>query len=134
STVADFRYFQPCFTEYSVVHPFTGHQEIEDASRVGKAQAVSSGLRRFSVPWPATCPEHAGQVGSHPAPVSRGPGRMDSMSFSRNWCGIVPYQALTQRASSRLSIRNSFGCGYAALGAMRGNALLSPDPEIRESS
>ena len=22
----------------------------------------------------------------HPAPVSRGPGRMDSMSFSRNWC------------------------------------------------
>jgi hypothetical protein len=23
---------------------------------------------------------------------SRGPGRMDSMSFSRNWCGIGPYQ------------------------------------------
>jgi len=41
------------------------------------------------------CPEHAGQIGSHPAPVSRGPGRMDSMSFSRNWCGIGPCQART---------------------------------------
>jgi len=50
------------------------------------------GLRRFSVPWPAACPERAGQVGSHPAPVSRGPGRMDSTSFSRNWCGIGPYR------------------------------------------
>ena len=31
-------------------------------------------------------PTESGLVGSHPAPVSRGPGKMDSMSFSRNWC------------------------------------------------
>ena len=65
------------------------------------------GQPRFSVPWPTPGPRwYAKQVGSHPAPVSRGPGRMDSMSLSRNWCGIGPYQALTKRPRS-LGIRNS---------------------------
>src|SRR5262245_21251056 len=38
-----------------------------------------------------------GPVGSHPAPVSRGTGRMDSMSFSRNWCWIGPTADPSQR-------------------------------------
>jgi dienelactone hydrolase len=88
----------PRYTEY----PGVGHNSWDCAyaepellswlfsqkrlSGVGWQEAVGDDSQFYDL----SLVQSARQVGLHPAPVSRGLGRMDSMSFSRNGAGSDP--------------------------------------------